>query len=57
MISWLEANLASILVGLLLLSSIALVIRKLILDRRAGKHSCGCACDGCAGCSRCHTGR
>ena len=51
MISWLAANLATILVGLLLLVCVALVIRKLIRDRRAGRHACGCDCGGCSGCA------
>jgi hypothetical protein len=64
MFTWLSANLASLLVGLVLLSVVALAARKLIRDHRAGRHACGCGCgscggncSGCAGCSACHPPR
>ena len=67
MLLWLEANLVSILITTLLIAAVALIIRGLIRDRKAGKHICGgscgaCACSGacgggCQGCpmkGRCH---
>ena len=56
MISWLQTNIGSIVVVLFLLGVVALIVRRLILDRKAGKHVCGgnCACCGaCRGCSGC----
>ena len=54
MLSWIETNLGSIVVGLILLAVIVLIIRRLVLDKKAGKHicgGCGSSCGGsCAGC-------
>ena len=49
MLSWLQANLASILVGLVLLAAVALIIRRLVLDKKAGRHICGGSCGSCGG--------
>ena len=61
MLSWLQANIGSIAVILILLVVIALIIRRLILDKKAGRHICGGSCGSCggscAGCpmhGRCH---
>ena len=54
MLSWLQANLVSILVGLVLLGVVALIVRRLVLDRKAGRHICGGSCGSCGGgCSGC----
>ena len=54
MIDWLQANYGTILVALLLLTMVVLIIRRLILDKRAGKHICGGSCGSCGGgCSGC----
>ena len=53
MISWLTTNLATVLVGLIVLACVALAVRKLIRDRRAGRRACGCDCGPCAGCAAC----
>ncbi len=45
-ISFLTENFYSILVGLALLVIVFLVIRKMILDKKAGRSSCS----GCSGC-------
>ncbi len=49
MLPWLQANLASILVGLVLLAVVALIVRRLVLDKKAGKHICGGSCGSCGG--------
>ena len=61
MFLWLKANLATIAVALILLVVVVLIVRRLILDKRAGKHICGGSCGscggGCGGCpmqGRCH---
>ena len=62
MLSWLQTNIGSIVVVLLLLSVVALIVRRLILDKKAGKHFCGGSCGscggGCQGCpmaGKCHS--
>lgn len=47
MLSWLHANFGSIIAVLVLLAVVALIIRRLILDKRAGKHICGGSCGSC----------
>lgn len=54
MIAWLQNNIWTIAVGLILLVVVALVVRRLILDKKAGKHICGGSCGSCGGgCSGC----
>ncbi|MBR6120409.1 MAG: FeoB-associated Cys-rich membrane protein [Oscillospiraceae bacterium] len=54
MLSWLQANLLTIVVGLILLLVVALIVRRLVLDKRAGKHICGGSCGSCGGgCGSC----
>ncbi|MBO4478297.1 MAG: FeoB-associated Cys-rich membrane protein [Lachnospiraceae bacterium] len=54
MLLWLENNLGTIVVAAILVLIVGLVIRGLILDRRAGKTSCGSNCGGCALAGKCH---
>ena len=58
MLSWLQMNIGSIFVVLVLMAVIALIVRRLILDKKAGRHICGGSCGGgCGGCpmqGRCH---
>ena len=49
MLSWLQENIGSIVVGLILLVVVALIVRRLILDKKAGKHLCGGSCGSCGG--------
>ena len=57
MLAWLSSNLATILVGLFLLVVVVLIVRRMILDKKAGKHLCGGSCGscggGCGGCGGC----
>ena len=59
MLSWLSANLVNIALIAAIVLIVALLIRVMIRDRRAGKAPCGgnCAscgaCHGCKGCSQC----
>ena len=62
MLSWLQTNIGSIVVVFVLLGVVALIVRRLILDKKAGKHICGGSCGscggGCQGCpmaGKCHT--
>lgn len=50
MIEWFGNNIGTILISLALAGVIALVITKMVKDRKKGKASC---CGGCAHCSMC----
>lgn len=41
-------------VATVLIALVALIIVKLIRDKRAGKSSCGCGCQNCAMHGQCH---
>ena len=49
--SWIQGNWGSVLVVLVLLLTVALIVRGLILDKKAGKHICG----GCPMQGQCHS--
>ncbi len=59
MLSWLSDNLVNIALIAAIVVIVALLIRVMVRDRRAGKAPCGgnCAscgaCHGCQGCSQC----
>ena len=62
MLLWIETNLVSVILVLVLIAAVSLIIRSMILDRRAGKHLCGGSCGtcggSCAGCpmhGKCHS--
>jgi len=57
MLAWIAANLATILVCLVLLVIAALVIAHLIRNKKRGKTSCGCDCSGCSLHGSCHRER
>lgn len=48
-------NIGTIIVLTVLAAVIALIIRKMRKDKKEGKASCGCGCDGCAMKDKCHT--
>lgn len=53
MLAFLESNLATVIVALLVFAALGLAMYKMIRDKREGKHSCSCGgCSGCSGCSR-----
>lgn len=49
-----ENNLATIIVSLILLIITAVIIYKLVKDRKQGKKSCGYNCNGCPNSCLCH---
>ncbi|MBR6413823.1 MAG: FeoB-associated Cys-rich membrane protein [Oscillospiraceae bacterium] len=54
MMAWLQSNLGSIIAALILFAVVVLAIRRLILDKKAGKHICGGSCGSCGGgCGSC----
>ena len=49
---WLQANIGNLVVGSVLAVIVFLNIRKIVLDKKQGRHSCGGDCGSCgAGCS------
>lgn len=55
MLTFLQNNLATILVGLVLLAVVGLVLYVMRRDKAAGKGSCGCSCSGCPSSGMCHS--
>ena len=53
MLTWLGANLINIVLVAVLGGLIALVIRGMIPDKKAGKSSCGGSCSSCGACGGC----
>ncbi len=53
MLTWLTANLGTIVVTLLLIAAVAGIVRSLIRDKRQGKPSCGGNCGHCGMCASC----
>lgn len=54
MLTFLQNNLATIVVLLVLLAVIALVICGMRREKKAGKSACGCNCGGCPSAGMCH---
>lgn len=54
MIEFLISNLATIIVGLVVGTVVALIIIKLIRDKKKGKSGCGCGCENCPSSISCH---
>ncbi|MCR5846952.1 MAG: FeoB-associated Cys-rich membrane protein [Lachnospiraceae bacterium] len=48
MISWLLSNIWTIVISVVLLVIVSLIIVKLVKDRKNGRSSCGCGCEGCS---------
>ncbi len=55
MFAWLSANLINIVLIAVLVLIVALLIRGMIRDRKAGACACGGSCAACGGCSKCGT--
>lgn len=47
-------NTGTMVVLIIVAAVIGAIIRKLVKDRREGKHSCSCGCEGCAMKASCH---
>ena len=54
MLEWLSNNWANILIIALVIALVALAIRSMVRDKKAGKSSCGCSCSNCALADKCH---
>lgn len=51
MLEWLTANLGTILISAGLIVIVALIIRSIVRDKKAGISSCGAKCGGCGACA------
>ena len=47
-------NLPTILIAALIAAVFIAIVVKSIRDKKAGKHGCGCGCEGCGSCNACH---
>ena len=55
MLDWLAANLATIIICAILIAVVAIIVVKLRRDKKQGKSSCSCGCQGCAMSDTCHS--
>ncbi|MGN0574742.1 MAG: FeoB-associated Cys-rich membrane protein [Ruminococcus sp.] len=51
---FLTENIGTIIVGAALLAVLALVIFKMVRDKKQGNFSCGCECSHCQNAAYCH---
>ncbi len=56
MLTWFVENMATIIISAVLIIVAAAVIANMVRDKRKGKSSCGCGCQGCAMRGACHPG-
>ena len=56
MFEWIANNIATIAVSVVVFGVVAIVVVKMISNRKKGKGSCncGCACEGCSMNGMCH---
>lgn len=54
MLEWLAENLVNIVLIAVIAGIVALLIRGMLRDKKAGKHVCGGNCACCGGCSACN---
>lgn len=55
MIHFLSRNLGTIIVSLILIALVLLAIHILVSNRKKGRSSCGCGCEGCPSAGVCHS--
>ena len=54
MLSWLQEDLSTIVIGAVLLLVVIAIIRSMVRDKKQGKSSCGANCAHCAMGGTCH---
>lgn len=52
--TWIINNIGTIIVALVIIAIVALIVAKLVQDKKKGKPSCGCNCAHCAMAGQCH---
>lgn len=55
MLTWLSQNLSTIIVLLVVIVVFVLIVAKMIIDKKKGKTSCSCGCNGCPMSDSCHS--
>ena len=54
MLTWLSANLSTLLISLVLFAVVISIVRYLIRQKKQGKSTCGAGCAHCANAGCCH---
>ena len=54
MLTWIKANLATVIISAVLIVIVAAIIVSIVKDKRCGKSSCGCKCASCPMSGSCH---
>lgn len=54
MLTWISANIGTIIISLVLLAVVGSIIAVMIKDKKKGKSSCGCSCGSCPMGGSCH---
>lgn len=54
MLSWLIENIATIIVGFIVLAVLVALVIRMIRNKKRGKTSCSCGCSGCPMSGSCH---
>lgn len=54
MLEFIKENLATIIISLMLICLVAVIIHSRVSDKKKGKSSCGCGCEGCPSAALCH---
>ncbi|MBR2752035.1 MAG: FeoB-associated Cys-rich membrane protein [Clostridiales bacterium] len=52
--NWIADNLGSIITGLVVIALVAVILAKLVSNKKKGKSSCGCNCSCCPAGGMCH---
>ncbi|MGI6403202.1 MAG: FeoB-associated Cys-rich membrane protein [Oscillospiraceae bacterium] len=55
MLSWITANLATIIPLLLIAAVVGLILKRMVKNKKEGISSCGSGCGGCAMSDICHS--
>ncbi len=55
MLAWLNENIGTIIVSLILIGVVTTIIVRMVKDKKSGKGYCGCGCEHCAMHGKCHT--
>ena len=54
MLTWIKANLATVIITAVLLVIVAAIIVSTVKDKKRGKSPCGCKCASCPMSGSCH---
>lgn len=54
MINWIQSNLGTIVVCIILVAVVAFILYNMYKNKRKGKSSCGCNCSCCPAGGMCH---